>query len=300
MTETILTLPVPPTVFWPLAFLALLAIASLAVFAFLPDPDRHERQSFDWLARTGIPAGVAIPVGMTFAVLFLLALWSSFATLWTQITAPAPETGAPLGTSALIAALLGAPFILWRSVVAQRTVNIAQESHITDLIAKAVEQLGAEKKVDRIGRPVTVWKGGPLRGLHEVQNQSDFVLPPMSKEVSRRATVLRGETEDGEFYETEATAISFDTWSQEETHIEWRETPFPLADGEIMAASGDWQVFSESKPNLEVRIGAILALERLASQNLDVHVQIMEILTAYIRENAKAKDAPTLPNRRPK
>jgi len=38
--------------------------------------------------------------------------------------------------------------------------------------------------------------------------------------------------------------------------------------------------------NIEVRIGAILALERMAKKNADVHIQIMEILTTYIRENA--------------
>ena len=42
----------------------------------------------------------------------------------------------------------------------------------------------------------------------------------------------------------------------------------------------------ETVPNIEVRIGAILALERMAKKNADVHIQIMEILTAYIRENA--------------
>ena len=42
----------------------------------------------------------------------------------------------------------------------------------------------------------------------------------------------------------------------------------------------------QTVPNIEVRIGAILALERMAKTNADVHIQIMEILTAYIRENA--------------
>ena len=42
----------------------------------------------------------------------------------------------------------------------------------------------------------------------------------------------------------------------------------------------------QTVPNIEVRIGAILALERMAKKNADVHIQIMEILTAYIRENA--------------
>lgn len=39
-------------------------------------------------------------------------------------------------------------------------------------------------------------------------------------------------------------------------------------------------------PNLEVRIGGILALERISKASPDDHVQIMEILCAYIRENA--------------
>ncbi len=41
-------------------------------------------------------------------------------------------------------------------------------------------------------------------------------------------------------------------------------------------------------PNIEVRIGAVLALERIAKENLDFHIQIMEILTAYVRLNAPA------------
>jgi hypothetical protein len=43
-----------------------------------------------------------------------------------------------------------------------------------------------------------------------------------------------------------------------------------------------------TEPNIEVRVGAILALERIARNNLDFHIQIMEILCAYIRINAPA------------
>jgi len=42
-----------------------------------------------------------------------------------------------------------------------------------------------------------------------------------------------------------------------------------------------------TRPNIEVRVGAILALERIAKRSPDVHIQIMEILCAYIRENTK-------------
>ena len=47
------------------------------------------------------------------------------------------------------------------------------------------------------------------------------------------------------------------------------------------------QVIERTEPNIEVRIGAIFTLERIAKKNLDVYVQIMELLCTYIRENAK-------------
>jgi uncharacterized protein YjbI with pentapeptide repeats len=40
-------------------------------------------------------------------------------------------------------------------------------------------------------------------------------------------------------------------------------------------------------PNTEVRLGAIYALEKLARDCEDLHWQVMEILCAYVRENAK-------------
>ncbi|WP_417733355.1 pentapeptide repeat-containing protein [Roseovarius sp.] len=45
-----------------------------------------------------------------------------------------------------------------------------------------------------------------------------------------------------------------------------------------------------TEPNLEVRIGAIYALERLSQDSERDHIQIMEILCAYIRQNAGRED----------
>nr|WP_321510417.1 pentapeptide repeat-containing protein [uncultured Celeribacter sp.] len=45
---------------------------------------------------------------------------------------------------------------------------------------------------------------------------------------------------------------------------------------------------AKTVPSLEVRTGGILALERLARENLDFHIEIMEILTAYIRHNVQS------------
>ena len=45
------------------------------------------------------------------------------------------------------------------------------------------------------------------------------------------------------------------------------------------------QVIERTEPNIEVRIGAILALERIAKNNLDVHIQIMDLLSEYVNSN---------------
>ncbi|MBJ3763114.1 hypothetical protein ILP92_10190, partial [Maribius pontilimi] len=50
----------------------------------------------------------------------------------------------------------------------------------------------------------------------------------------------------------------------------------------------NWEVLSKTQPNLEVRIGAIYALARIAEDSHRDHVQIMKILCAYIRQNAPA------------
>ncbi|MBU2935250.1 MULTISPECIES: pentapeptide repeat-containing protein [Pacificibacter] len=48
------------------------------------------------------------------------------------------------------------------------------------------------------------------------------------------------------------------------------------------------EFIEKSVPALEVRSGGLLALERLARDNHDFHIEVMEILTAYIRHNAQA------------
>ncbi|MDN2579919.1 pentapeptide repeat-containing protein [Aquibium sp. ELW1220] len=58
----------------------------------------------------------------------------------------------------------------------------------------------------------------------------------------------------------------------------------------------DRETVERTVPNLEVRIGSIYALERIAQDSLRDHIQIMEILCAYIRENAPASRAINLPD----
>ncbi len=50
-----------------------------------------------------------------------------------------------------------------------------------------------------------------------------------------------------------------------------------------------------SERSLEIRLGAIYSLERIAQENSDVHVQIMEILCAYVRNNSPNSSAIRMP-----
>lgn len=166
----------------------------------------------EWLGLTDTPRWrVARPLGIFVSVavmlLFALALSAALVTLINSFTAK--EAG--LGTGGLIVALLGAPFLIWSTVLKHQTLRYQKEGHITDRINKAVEQLGAEKTV------------------------------------------------------------------------------------KVPSADGDKSI-ERSEPNIEVRIGAILSLERIAQDSTKHdkgrdHVRVMEILCAYIRENAPASGA---------
>jgi uncharacterized protein YjbI with pentapeptide repeats len=166
----------------------------------------------DWLGVRDLPdfaraRWIGAGVGVLLAGLFLLALGAAALVLFHTIgQAMNPDAEGPnLGAGALIAALLGAPFLIWGTWLKYQTVRYQKEGHITDRINKAVEMLGAEKTAK-------------VRGT------------------------------DAE----------------------------------------------ETRPNIEVRIGAILSLERIAQDSTihdkgRDHVRVMEILCAYVRENAPAK-----------
>ncbi|WCR08257.1 pentapeptide repeat-containing protein [Paracoccus fistulariae] len=125
----------------------------------------------------------------------------------------ADGNGASLGAGALVVALISSPFLIWNTIIRQTTLNFQKEGHLTDRLAKAVEQLGAEKTVKKIVEGVT------------------------------------------------------------------QET---------------------SEPNLEVRMGGLLSLERIAQDSTAYdkgrdHVRVMEIICAYIRNNAPASMAKDFP-----
>ncbi len=50
-----------------------------------------------------------------------------------------------------------------------------------------------------------------------------------------------------------------------------------------------WDTWTETEPNLEIRLGGLFALERISQMSEREHVAVMETLCAYIRENAKSR-----------
>jgi len=130
-----------------------------------------------------------------FSVVVLMGTGLLALVLFRSFEALASGTGELRSYLYFLVALIGLPFVIWRSIVAQAQATTAAQGLITERFTKAVEQLGAEKTVKKDGEETTI-------------------------------------------------------------------------------------------PNLEVRLGGIYALERIAQDSLRDHITIMEVLCAYIRENA--------------
>ena len=180
----------------------------------------------DWLGLKSSPDwGVAKPLGrfsglivslaiVVIPLLVLGALIAAGAVIGSTIynvfnAAPNIPSSPNLGAGALIAALLGAPFVIWGTYIKYQSLGFQREGHLTDRISKAVEQLGAEKTVKR--------------------------------------------------------------------------------------ADENGQGVEETVPNIEVRIGGLLSIERIAQDSVKYdkgrdHVRMMEILCAYVRNNAPASE----------
>ncbi|AEV35857.1 pentapeptide repeat protein [Pseudovibrio sp. FO-BEG1] len=193
-----------------------------------------------WLG--GFTGALLFSAAVAIVLICLIGLWHLLGALLGYGPFGTDTTGGAIRNIGLvIAAAFSAPFLVWRSIVAQKNSDTAVQSQITDRINKAVEGLGAEKVVKKtIETPKYQKKDGKW-----VRDQDGNPKPAL------------------------------------------RPDGTPIIDREI---------HESSVPNLEVRIGAIYALERIAQDSLRDHLQIMEILCAYIRENAPVLDLePTEP-----
>lgn len=138
-----------------------------------------------------------------------------------------------------LAALLGAPFLIWRTMIAAQQIQINRESHYTDLFTKAVEQLGADK----------------------IEKRREFTPLYKRKEEKDGRKVLARD-EDGE--------------------------PIPATRGDG-SPLGEWASIELTVPNIEVRHGAMFALDRVAQDSERDLGPILDTLAAYARNNTSGE-----------
>lgn len=193
------TLPLPPAVS---LLIGLLLITALLYGALSLMTRKQGAPVWEGLSAGALAA--LVPLAVIWLGVFGLSIGAVYVGIWRFMHG---EASVSIGLGGLIAALLGAPFLIWSTILKTQTVRYQKEGHMTDRISKAVEQLGVEKTVRRDGVETT-------------------------------------------------------------------------------------------EPNIEVRIGAILSLERIAQDSTTHdkgrdHVRVMEILCAYIRENAPVRKAKT-------
>ncbi len=205
------------------------------------DDDKHTlrtwfglSESFDWRKRSYLGPLLFVVGVLVVGGLFTLAIAAAFKLLGSAVFGGLPQgAGSSFGLTGIIVAMIGAPFVVWRAVVAQKQVNVAEQGMITDRLNKAVEALGAERTINKLGRDISFSIGTNLHRHFEFQNEP-FEVPHPVENLQRTA----------------------------------------------------WVGYAINEPNLEMRIGAIYALERIARDSIRDHAQIVEILCAYIRQNA--------------
>jgi uncharacterized protein YjbI with pentapeptide repeats len=83
-------------------------------------------------------------------LLFALAVMAAFKILTASVFGGLPKgTGASFGLTGIIVAMIGAPFVIWRTMVAQKQSNVSEDALFNDKIDAAVANLYALRQVTK-------------------------------------------------------------------------------------------------------------------------------------------------------
>ena len=164
--------------------------------------------------------------------------------------------------------VVGKPYVLWVFIGATAVLGAAYWFYLSDIIA-SVHNMVKHLRTQAAASPEKV----DPENLKNLAQGSALLLGALVAAATLIFTLIR-------------------VWINERTTTAEEEGLITDRINAAVASLGAEKTIKEDDkertvPNIEVRIGAILALERMAKKNADVHIQIMEILTAYIRENAK-------------
>jgi hypothetical protein len=145
MTDPVFQFSFPPMTSTDWIILSLAALAAFSGLVMLTMPDREREEWMGWIPQ---PRWLFVLLALLFIPLFVLALLFAFKLLTAAISEKPIDVS--FGTGALIAAILGAPFVIWRSYVAQRQANTQDEALFNDKINAAATDLAARRQVTRI------------------------------------------------------------------------------------------------------------------------------------------------------
>lgn len=117
--------------------------------------DNRQQDLLDWLHVRNVPDwAVARPLGafLSFVMLLLfgLAVASALVILIDTVSGASEGGTGSLGTGALVVALLGAPFLIWSTVIKHRTLALSETALFNDKISAAVEGLYSRRQVTRV------------------------------------------------------------------------------------------------------------------------------------------------------
>lgn len=109
----------------------------------------------DWLCINNLcNFVVARPLGgvaaATLVLLYLLALAAAFKILCGAIFLEASDNTGNLGTGALVVALLGAPFLIWSTLIKHRTLVLSETVLFNDKINAALEALCSRRQITEV------------------------------------------------------------------------------------------------------------------------------------------------------
>lgn len=105
-------------------------------------------EKFNWHKARAIGPLITVTGTLIVGGLFSLAIVAAFKLLGAAVFSEVPQDGfAKFGLTGIIVAMIGAPFVVWRSAVAQRQVGLVDQALTNDKMDNAVADLHAQRQV---------------------------------------------------------------------------------------------------------------------------------------------------------
>lgn len=232
-----------------------------------------------WPTRADMPRGLGAFVDIFIVVFAVMALVATAALMLRFVAAAlgfAPEPVPLRDLFLILAGVLGAPFVIWRTWVAQRQADTGERQAETALQANLTARLN--EAVQMLGATVTVKvRRRPLFYRCKENAEADWTIRHV--------------------WDYEGVPVDLHDWMEVE-HGTGNWLPLPewraLTPERRRETLGDFKDAEEQRPNVEVRLGALYALERISQDSARDHITVMETICAYIGENAPGRDQPPL------